>query len=162
MYIYMPLNATVVIIGALMRSLKAYEEVSYNSARVLGISVASLIIFITIIDSQHSERSNPRRVGRKHRILISVSFSVLILIYPYFMVSYPASRSLLILDSIFIFYVVFIYYSHFPPRLIRDEKQNILDPPTGHLSAPIDENVARRGETNYFTGKTKYDPCEYY
>jgi low temperature requirement protein LtrA len=162
MYIYMPLNATVVIIGAIMGTLKAYNDISLNAAKVLGAAVALLVISITIIDCQHSERSNPRRVGRKHRILISVCFSILILVFPQFPILYSATHSLMVLDSIFMIYVAFIYYSHFPPKLRREEKQNILDPPNGILSAPIDGNIAWGGIISYFTGKTKYDPCEYY
>ena len=161
-YMYMPLNACVTAIGAMLAPLHAYAAISYNSSMKLSISFASFIISIIIIDYQHSERKKPRRVNRFYRILISFGFSIMMLL-SFTFDDWDKSPKLsidflIVLVMILMLYVAFIYYSHFPPILENDES----------ISAPLNDNPNISSDKNNTTvtrnhlSKTKYDPCEYY
>ena len=159
-YMYMPLNACVTAIGALFAPIHAYTTISYNASVVLSLSFAFLIVSIIIIDYQHSERKKPRRVNRFYRILISLGFSI-IMFFSFRFDDWDKSPKLtldflIVIVVILMLYVAFIYYSHFPPILEKDES----------ISAPLNDNLYVSSDNgnsrlNHLS-KTKYDPCEYY
>ena len=163
-YILMPLNVVVVMIGAIMSPMKAYQEVHYNHSIVLSFAFAFMIIFLTIIDLLHGERSKPRRVNRFYRILFGLFFSVMMAVLP-FINDWNESPNqsldfLLVNVIVFMFYVAFIYYSNFPSSVAkRDRQQNIIDPLNGSFGMSSDGNIEI---TRYSTTSTKYCPCEYY
>jgi hypothetical protein len=166
-YIYMPLNIVLVMIGAIMVTMKkTFRELLHNHSIVLSFSFAFIIIFITIIDLLHGERSKPRRVNRFYRILFGLFFSVMMAVLPFINDWNESSNKslefLLVHVIIFMFYVALIYYSNFPSSVAkskRDRKQNIIDPLNDSFVTSSDGNIEF---TRYSSVSTKYCPCEYY
>ena len=117
-YMQMPLNACFVIIGALLEPLKAEAEISYNASLLLSITLACIILIVTILDLQHCERAKGRRVKPMYRVVICFCFAFTI-VGLWFLDDWHESPKLatdfvLILDIILAFYVVYIFYSHLP------------------------------------------------
>merc|ERR1711871_918348 len=52
LYMHMPVNACLVILGALLEPLKAESQISYYASLTLSSAVACLILMITILDLQ--------------------------------------------------------------------------------------------------------------
>ena len=153
LFTHMPLNACIVIIGALLEPLKAESQISYYASMVLSSAVASLILMIMILDLQHDEGIKRRRVPRTFRVIISFCFALLIValwfLGDWHTTSTLSNNFVLFIDIMLMLYVGFTFYSHFPPGSKRsNEELCMIAECNGQLSRPLLKSRSTQNTVN--------------
>ena len=144
LYMHMPINACLVVIGALLEPLKADAQISYYASLTLSSATACLILMTTILDLQHDEGIKRRRVNRIYRVIVSCCFA-LMMVALWFVKDWHESSALsydyvLFIDIILMLYVVFTFYSHFPPNVKRSKEELCrISECNGQLDQPLIE-----------------------
>ena len=178
LYMHMPVNACLVILGALLEPLKAESQISYYASLTLSSAVACLILMITILDLQHDEGIKRRRVNYVHRTIIGGFFATLMIVL-WFIDDWHESSALsydfvLFIDVLLMFYVGFTFYSHFPPSAKRSKDElRVISECNGELDKPLLQAAYATSEGNIGVdydndldeddlGKDGNVPCECY
>jgi len=119
-YSVVPMNAAIVILGAVLEPIQAGESINKNYTTSICVALAVLLLLLLCQDLLHDQGVKIRRISFRYRLAGSLLFIILILFFsnlgdPQHWLNYPY-RMLGYIVVIVFCNVSFTFYSHLPPK----------------------------------------------